>query len=179
MAGITIGTLTGDNGILTQAQSAKNRTEEAQKEEKNRLEEYENKINEYINGKSGTAGEEVSKPSTWPDNNKIVAISDGQGNTIPLPIDFHYVGGDKKSGLVISDEAGDDLDNSLHGNQFVWVPVDDYSNFVRQEGYSDKEPQTVLSDCGEADSTGTNWKVTETETTKQEAIAMYNSVKTY
>ena len=39
--------LTGQNGILTQAQNAKNRTEEAQKEEENILNGYEDKINEY------------------------------------------------------------------------------------------------------------------------------------
>ena len=189
LAGVSIATLTGQNGILTQAQNAKNRTEEAQAEEQNRLNEYENKINEYINGNgqgggTAAAGEEVSKPSTWPNTDKIVAISDGKGNTIPLPTDFNYAGGDKASGLVISDEPGDDLENSKHGNQFVWIPVDDYSKFVRQEGYSDKEPQSNLSICGEADSTGENEnqngdKVEETETTKQEAIDMYESVKTY
>ena len=184
LAGVSIATLTGQNGILTQAQNAKNRTEEAQAEEQNRLNEYENKINEYINGNgqgggTAAAGEEVSKPSTWPNTDKIVAISDGKGNTIPLPTDFNYAGGDKASGLVISDEPGDDLENSKHGNQFVWIPVDDYSKFVRQEGYSSGNPQTFLSSCGEADSAGTNIKVTETDTTETEAIAMYDSVETY
>ena len=47
LAGITIATLTGNNGILTRAQEAKNKTEEAQKEEQNTLNSYEDKINEY------------------------------------------------------------------------------------------------------------------------------------
>ena len=47
--------LTGENGILTQAQNAKNRTEEAQGEEENRLNEYNNIINNYVSG--GTAEE--------------------------------------------------------------------------------------------------------------------------
>ena len=47
LAGVSIATLTGDNGILTRAQEAKNKTEEAQKDEENILSSYEDKINEY------------------------------------------------------------------------------------------------------------------------------------
>ena len=47
--------LTGQNGILTQAQNAKNKTEEAKGEEENRLNEYNNIINNYVSG--GTAEE--------------------------------------------------------------------------------------------------------------------------
>ena len=47
LAGITIATLTGNNGILTRAQEAKNKTEQAQEEEQNILNSYEDKINEY------------------------------------------------------------------------------------------------------------------------------------
>ena len=184
LAGVSIAMLTGQNGILTQAQNAKNRTEEAKAEEQNRLDEYENKINEYANGNNqgggtGAAGEEVSKPSTWPENDKIIAISDGKGNTIPLPNDFNYVGGDKETGLVISDAEGDNLDNTAQGNQFVWVPVDDYAKFQRQAGYSNKTPQSWPSSYDEANETGTNSDFTETGTTQAEAIAMYKSVKDY
>src|SRR5699024_6629716 len=47
LAGVSIATLTGDNGILTRAQEAKNKTEEAQKDEENIVSSYEDKINEY------------------------------------------------------------------------------------------------------------------------------------
>ena len=184
LAGVSIAMLTGQNGILTQAQNAKNRTEEAKAEEQNRLDEYENKINEYANGNgqgggTGAAGEEVEKPSAWPENDKIIAISDGKGNTIPLPNDFNYVGGDKETGLVISDAKGDNLDNTAQGNQFVWIPVDDYTKFQRQEGYFEEEIDTCLSDCGEADESGTNSKFTETGITQAEASAMYQSIEDY
>ena len=184
LAGVSIAMLTGQNGILTQAQNAKNRTEEAKEEEQNRLDEYENKINEYANGNgqgggTAVAGEEVSKPSTWPENDNITAISDGRGKAVPLPNDFNYVGGDKETGLVISDAEGDNLDNTAQGNQFVWIPVDDYTKFQRQEGYEGTEPQTYLSNCGEANEMGTNSKFTETVTTQTEATAMHKSVKDY
>ena len=50
LAGVTIATLTGDNGILTQANNAKERTEQAEKDEKNDLANTEDIINKYANG---------------------------------------------------------------------------------------------------------------------------------
>ena len=50
LAGITIGTLTGNNGLLTRAQQAKNETEQAEKEEKEKLGDMEDTINEYTTG---------------------------------------------------------------------------------------------------------------------------------
>ena len=50
LAGVTIATLTGDNGILTRAQEAKTRTEQAEKDEKEKLGDMEDTINEYAAG---------------------------------------------------------------------------------------------------------------------------------
>lgn len=102
---------------------------------------------------------------------------------IKIPAGFYYVGGTKDTGLVISDKMNDDLDNTKGGNQFVWIPVN-YSDFQRYEGYANGNLQTYLSNSGEADSTGINQKfesmlMQETETTKQEAMAMYASVQKY
>ena len=47
LAGVSIAMLTGDNGILTQAQKAKNATENAQVLEENRLDEYKNYYASY------------------------------------------------------------------------------------------------------------------------------------
>ena len=48
LAGVSISMLTGENGILVQAQKAKEETEKEQKEEENILNSYEDKMNEYI-----------------------------------------------------------------------------------------------------------------------------------
>ena len=50
LAGVTIATLTGNNGILTKTQEAKNETEQAEKEEKEKLGNMEDTINEYATG---------------------------------------------------------------------------------------------------------------------------------
>ena len=64
--------LTGENGILTQAQKAKEETEKAQKEEQNILDSYE----DYMNGTTGgqwdeEKGGKLTKNSTRNDRNKF------------------------------------------------------------------------------------------------------------
>ena len=235
LAGVSIAMLTGQNGILTQAQNASTQTEIAEAKEKAQMdimawqsERLENGQDATLNdetvktiltgkdyvkelkdtsfisvkgdheiqysdlyttgnnqgGGTANAGEEVTKPSTWPENDNVKAISDGAGNTIPLPIDFNYVGGTKTEGVVISDAPNDNMDNTAEGNQFVWVPVDNYDDFQRQAGYSSGKPATWPAKYGEADSTGVNQyladtSMQETDTTKEESIAMYESVKIY
>ena len=48
LAGVTIATLTGDNGILTRANDAKEKTEQAEQEEREDLDATEDLINEYV-----------------------------------------------------------------------------------------------------------------------------------
>ncbi len=57
LAGVSIAMLTGENGIITQAQNAKNKTEEAQANEEALLEELENEItgNSYLTSKGVNA----------------------------------------------------------------------------------------------------------------------------
>ena len=212
LAGVTIATLTGDNGILTKAQEASDRTGEANAREQVQI---------AVAGSYGTDGEinyddlnnELKKidgltynGNPISDSNKIGSLpaavnvdgyditinGDGSigdsagGNTgttvvegVTIPEGFYYVDGTKDTGIVISDVEGDDLNNSKQGNQFVWVPVDNYSEFVRRAGYLNGSEQTLTSDYGEANGTGnnTNSGVTETSTTQTEAQAMYASVK--
>ena len=49
LAGVSIAMLTGENGILTQAQKAKTETEQAEKNEMSDLASMESLINEYQN----------------------------------------------------------------------------------------------------------------------------------
>ena len=213
LAGVTIATLTGDNGILTKATEASENTKRANAEEqvklavqasygedgKINLDELNNELKKIENlTYKGSAISDSNKITSLPDTvnvdgydvtingNGSTSVGDNGGNDnegesevdgVTIPDGFYYVGGTKDTGLVISDVEGDDLDNTKQGNQFVWVPVDNYSEFIRREGYSNGSLQSYLSNCGETDSTGINSKVTETATTQAEAQAMYTSVK--
>ena len=84
---------------------------------------------------STPAGTVVITPNNWT-TLQGKAISNGDGNAIPLPKDFYYVGGDLDSGLVISDNANDKnkgVESTLVGNQFVWIPV------IKKNGEDDFE----------------------------------------
>ena len=47
LAGVTVATITGENGLLSKAQLAKERTIEAEQDEKDKLNSYEDEINNY------------------------------------------------------------------------------------------------------------------------------------
>ena len=112
LAGVSIAMLTGDNGILTQAQNAKNKTAEAEAKERQDLEDQNKLIENLASG-----------------NNNIKEYHNG----VPIPKGFYYVGGEKDTGLVISDKENDDMENSKKGSQFVWIPVEDINKMSQCE----------------------------------------------
>ena len=164
LAGVSIAMLTGQNGILTQAQNAKNRTEEAKGEEENRLNEYNNIINNYVNGGTTTGGDEEQAVV-----GQIVPVGGGNkpytnNGTAIIPEGFAIVPGldNVGEGLVISDVAND-TENT--GNQFVWVPVENFSEFKRYDFQNNKElSNNYTEESGDGVTTGT------------EAQDMYKSV---
>ncbi len=133
--------LTGENGILTQAQNAKNRTAEAEAQERQDLEDQNALIENLASG-----------------NNNIKEYHNG----VPIPKGFYYVGGEKDTGLVISDAEGDDLENSKRGNQFVWVPVDEINDMAQCEtagGDCDLQLIDGVLKCTNPDHSGTAEKI--------------------
>mgnify|MGYP002439097254 CR=1 FL=1 len=70
----------------------------------------------------------------------VYAVSVGNGETVPVPKGFFYVGGTIDTGVIISDNETDKYDGKtdkttheyatkLKGNQFVWIPctIDEYT----------------------------------------------------
>ena len=71
---------------------------------------------------------------------------------VTIPDGFYYVGGTKEEGIVISDNVADagkgtshGVAQTLQGNQFVWIPVED-SLFQRYNGYYDVEYDERFTD---------------------------------
>ena len=137
LAGVSIAMLTGNNGILTQAQNAKNRTEEAKGKEENRLNEYNNIINNYVNGGTTESVEPGEIVETTMKNN----YTDAEGNKATVPAGFVVSKIEEEqnisSGLVIYDIPEDEIGSvdweaknedgaynvQTKYNQFVWIPV--------------------------------------------------------
>ena len=103
-----------------------------------------------------------------------------------IPVGFCVVtdAGTIEEGLVISDVENDDMENTKKGNQFVWIPVNDYSKFHLIEGYDNghldsklKKTSNPSREAGDTlDVVGSPMAKNNTKGTK-ESVAMYNSVK--
>ena len=149
LAGVSIAMLTGENGILTQAQNAKNRTEEAQGEEENKLNEYNNIINNYVNGGTTASVQPGKTVEATVKNN----YTDTEGNQATVPAGFVVSGIPEEqkisSGLVIYDIPENELESvdweaqnedgaynvqTLY-NQFVWIPVASEGEYERDFSY--------------------------------------------
>ena len=87
-----------------------------------------------IKTSNGTEIKDTKKVST------VYAVSVGNGETVPVPKGFFYVGGSMNSGVIISDNEADKYDGKidkttheyatkLKGNQFVWIPctIEEYT----------------------------------------------------
>ena len=93
LAGVTIAALSGDNGILTRAKDAKEKTEQAQHEEEKMLSNMENLLGSYSFRNVNTA--DTNPAGTVPENS--VVLDD-----------------DANNGIVIKD---------INNNEWVWVEV--------------------------------------------------------
>ena len=129
LVGVSIAMLTGNNGILTQAQKAKTETENATKNEATIL----NKYNKYLNNVVG--GGTVNTPSgstlSQADGNQTnnIVVQDSLENKIEVPKGFKVVIPENtnledynvENGIIIEDvSAKNDI---TKGSQFVWIPV--------------------------------------------------------
>ena len=114
--------LTGENGILTQAQRAKEETEEEKENEQEVLDNYAQYIEGSTNG--GTLITVTGKETT---NTKV---QDSLGNVITVPAGFKVVnpGDNVEDGIVIEDVSHE----ATAGSQFVWIPVGE--NIKKKDG---------------------------------------------
>ena len=95
---------------------------------------------DYEDTTTGMAGQRVKTPDEW--GKTVQAILDGEGNTIPIPAGFYYVGGTKNTGVVISDKEEDykkGENGNLVGNQFVFIPMGNGVDYERTNFDSDSK----------------------------------------
>lgn len=166
LAGITINLSLGENGLFGRAKEARDKYLASAEDEQRELNELYKQLGienlpentkenpqeigkevalkdgwgtqtvTYTNTKNGLEVKDLTKVAT------VYAVSVGNGDTVPVPKDFYYVGGTLATGVIISDAEADKYDGTtdkttheyrknLKGNQFVWMPcsIDNY-NFV-------------------------------------------------
>ena len=78
-----------------------------------------------------------------------------------IPEGFYYVGGSKSEGIVISDDETDLGKGTSHkaaqtlvGNQFVWIPVENEAKFIRYDAYESGKREDFITNCSEPDKNG-------------------------
>ena len=119
LAGISLNLVLGENGIITKAQEARDKTEQARINTEKSMNSLEQELSDYvIKIESGNGGNSGGSQTTV--------------ENVVIPEGYYYVGGTKAKGIVISDNVADkELDKGkenvrrdLAGNQWVWVPVE-------------------------------------------------------
>ena len=171
LAGVAINLTVGENGIFNKAKFAKEKytnEEYLEQEQLNEIYAYLNKDSKLPeNTKDTDMGTQVKLPSEWYSTTaayvstedgstvtkevktaSVIAVATGSGETVPVPNGFYYVGGNKSTGVVISDKPADqnkyagykddgktakDVGVDLEGNQFVWIPCENIENYKKKD----------------------------------------------
>ena len=107
LAGTSISMLTGENGIITKAREAKEKTMQAKQDEADKMIIMEAMIK--------TAGTKVTNPSSYGENPNAQATADGTGKYFALPTGAKYIEGTVDTGVVVN----------IKESEFVWIPVED------------------------------------------------------
>ena len=141
LAGVTIATLTGDNGILTRAQEAKEKTEEAQRNEEAQLADLEDYMNGITISETGySEADKVNKPNLksgmipvyYDESDKVWKKAD-ENNTDKQWYDYENK---KWANIVTVADEDKDLREVEVGTEipmekittfFVWIPRYAYS----------------------------------------------------
>ena len=157
LATVTINMAFGDNGLIKQAELARDMAANSTKHETESMANLTAYMNEMMN-------EDIDNGGT--------ITEDG----VPIPDGFYYVGGSKEEGVVISDNPEDENKGTSHevaqtliGNQFVWIPVEEDSLFKRYDGYLGGNLEGYIDYCTEPFANGY-------DTEAEEYQAMYDSV---
>jgi hypothetical protein len=149
LAGVTINLTIGDGGIIKTAQQAGKNYVEAAENEQTQLAEFWNETGNIIGSSTSSSSSSSSNNSSASTNNissTVNMVTVANGETVPVPKGFFYVGGNLSTGVIISDNSADQYDGktdktswdyapSLQGNQFVWIPCS-VSEYKKNTAYS-------------------------------------------
>ena len=135
LAGVTITSLLGDNGIIKKAQEAAESTNTAVENELQGMNNLGDKMNSVLGDGTGADDETTDPTENW-DFSKVVAVKSDDGKTVPVPIGFTKSTvpgeGSVDTGFVI--KQGNDGSATSGINEFVWVPVSDPSTMFGTDG---------------------------------------------
>ena len=134
--------LTGQNGILTQAQKAKTETENATTNEQNTLNSYEDTINEYVGIDWDTV---LANAQKHPNQNISTAIGVGtDGRAVNMDL-WEYTKLDDGTYVLLSEDSIDAINNKLWNN----VVAGYKGNYDAEGKISGTIPNYISTDNGQ------------------------------
>ena len=152
LATVTINMAFGDNGLIKQAELARDMAANSTKHETESMANLTAYLNEVMNEDAEIEPPGPTLPDGW-DGSKVTPEESDDGVTVPVPIG--YVASDAtgehsvNDGFVIYEENdevndGNVADAKTSRNQFVWIPVDDINQFAKtaQNGGTDGNGRT-------------------------------------
>ncbi len=163
LAGVSITAVFGDNGIISGAQKAKEKTDESIKQEQEAVGKLVNQLEEFERESlPDTVKEAIQKGTIFTVNKQI---KDESGKTMTVPKGFKVKEEELiENGVVIADREG---------NEFVWVPCED-GNYKKHE-YNNENTNDInnnvedKSESGEADAGWNTWYYRAYSDWKEEA----------
>ncbi len=152
LATVTINMAFGDNGLIKQAELARDMAANSTKHETESMANLTAYLNEVMNEDAEIEPPGPTLPDGW-DGSKVTPEESDDGVTVPVPIG--YVASDAtgehsvNDGFVIyegNDEVNDEnvAEAKTSRNQFVWIPVDNINQIanVAQNGGTDGNGRT-------------------------------------
>ena len=136
LAGVTIASLSGDNGILRRATEAKEQTNQKNDEETEKIGGYESTIDQYVDGNGGGSGSGGSGGGTGTNFTNVNTTDSNPAGVVPA--NSTVVEADASKGIVIKDK---------NNNEWVWIEVPkttvfsgltiDTTNTLTEQNYAD------------------------------------------
>ncbi len=142
LAGVSIAMLTGDNGILTQAQRAKGETENAAANEAAILNEYNQIMSNWTKGETSTGGESESEIYEILKTTLPVTVNVNGGDISKYAGVLQFELRDENKSLI--SKATSDEDGNIDFGEFTFTKPGDYTYYIKQIGLG--EPYTTYDD---------------------------------
>jgi len=133
LTGVAISLVTGENGILKRAKDSTEGYNSVAEEEKDKLDKYDKIAGASVGNIGGIEVSSEEKAALGWSLSRVnpIYVTEAKDYIVPVPKGFYYVGGNKSTGIVISDSISDmnkgdthEVAQTLEGNQFVWIPID-------------------------------------------------------
>ena len=145
LAAVTINVTLGEGGLVDQAETAAEKTQQAAQSEQEQLASLEQELANLLADDNEITPPTPTLPEGW-DGTKVTPVQSSDGKTVPVPIGYTASSASGETsvneGFVIYEGTGAVNNSNVSSaktsrNQFVWIPVDDINQIAKQTSGTD------------------------------------------